>query len=136
MLGTRHQAGTSTWQFYQTTKPNWPLTSSLESIGPSRGASTASGSNGGGGGRGVRLGRAVPRRRRVPDLDVPEHPVLRGGAVRHVVGDGVTPRQETERIQDTKRKKGGGSQLTCLGLAKAASSAAAAADPWGRGRGR
>jgi hypothetical protein len=110
MLETRHQASTSTWQLYQTTKPNWPLTLSLESIGPSRGASTASGSSsGGGGGRGVRLGRALPRRWRVPylrrgrrvrhldghglgaleprrehldDLDVPEHPVLRGGAAR------------------------------------------------------
>jgi hypothetical protein len=28
------------------------------------------------------------------DLDVPEHPVLRGGAVRHVVRDRVPPRRE------------------------------------------
>ena len=39
---------------------------------------------------------ALGRRRReeLHDLDVPEHPVLRGGAVWHVVGDGVPPRRE------------------------------------------
>jgi len=35
-----------------------------------------------------------PRRDHLHDLDVPEHPVLRGGAVRDVVGDGVPPGRE------------------------------------------
>jgi hypothetical protein len=50
------------------------------------------------------LGALGPRREHLDDLDIPEHPVLRGGAVRHVMGDGVRPWWETERIQDAKRK--------------------------------
>ncbi|CAL4927869.1 unnamed protein product [Urochloa decumbens] len=40
------------------------------------------------------FGALGPRREDLHDLDVPEHPVLRGGAVGHVVRDGVPPRRE------------------------------------------
>uniref|UniRef100_A0A453M4F8 Uncharacterized protein n=1 Tax=Aegilops tauschii subsp. strangulata TaxID=200361 RepID=A0A453M4F8_AEGTS len=48
---------------------------------------------GGGGRRRGLLGRGRGRAggEHLHDLDVPEHPVLGGGAVRHVVGDGVAP---------------------------------------------
>ena len=46
----------------------------------------------GGRGRGVvGPGPGAGGREHLDDLDVPEHPVLGGAAVRHVVGDGVPP---------------------------------------------